>query len=65
MAQIFNAKSLDFHLNQSPIPEFLWHTSPNLAELVKSKYLYFDVRSLDPGKYFYPTIFTEMPKNYL
>jgi uncharacterized cupin superfamily protein len=54
MAHIFNAKNLPFKLRQPPLPEFSWHTSPNLAELVKSKYLHFDVRSLDPGKYSYP-----------
>ena len=54
MAHIFNAKNLSFRLRQSPIPEFSWHTSPKLAELVKSKRLHFDVRSLDPGKYSYP-----------
>jgi uncharacterized cupin superfamily protein len=54
MAHIFNAKNLPFKLRQSPVPEFSWHTSPKLAELVKSKCLHFDVRSLDPGKYSYP-----------
>ncbi|HEY8499607.1 MAG TPA: cupin domain-containing protein [Clostridia bacterium] len=54
MARIFNAKNLQYKLRQSPVPEFSWHTSPKLAELVKSKYLHFDVRSLDPGKYSYP-----------
>ena len=54
MAQIFNANDLSFTLRQSPIPEFSWYTSPKLAEIVNSKYLQFDVRSLDPGKYSYP-----------
>jgi uncharacterized cupin superfamily protein len=54
MAQIFNEKELSFELRQSPIPEFAWHTSPKLAEIVKAKHLQFDVRSLDPGKYSYP-----------
>ena len=54
MAQIFNEKNLPFELKQSPIPEFSWHTSPKLAEIVKSKHLQFDIRSLDPGKYSYP-----------
>ena len=54
MAHIFNAKNLPFELRQSPVPEFSWHTSQKLAELVKSKHLHFDVRSLDPGKYSYP-----------
>jgi uncharacterized cupin superfamily protein len=54
MAQIFNEKNISFELKQSPIPEFSWHTSPNLSEMVKSKRLEFDIRSLDPGKYSYP-----------
>lgn len=54
MAMIFNAKDLSYELRQSPIPEFSWHTSPRLAEIVKSKHLQFDVRALDPGKYSYP-----------
>lgn len=54
MVQIFNEKTLSFELRQSPIPEFTWHTSPKLAEIVKSKHLQIDIRSLDPGKYSYP-----------
>lgn len=54
MAQIFNAKNLSFELRQSPVPEYSWHTSPKLAEIVKSRHLLFDVRSLDPDKYSYP-----------
>ncbi len=54
MAQIFNEKNLSFRLRQSPVPEFAWHTSQKLTEIVKSKHLQFDVRSLDPGKYSYP-----------
>jgi len=54
MAQISNEKDLSFKLKQSPIPEFSWHTSPRLAEIVNSKYMQFDIRSLDPGKYSYP-----------
>lgn len=54
MAKIFNAKELSYDMKQSPIPEFSWHTSPQLAEIVQSKHLQFDVRSLDPGKFSYP-----------
>ncbi|MBU3191843.1 GNAT family N-acetyltransferase [Clostridium bowmanii] len=54
MAQIFNEKNISFELRQSPIPEFSWHTSQKLSEIVKSKHLEFDVRSLDAGKYSYP-----------
>lgn len=54
MARIFNAKNTAFELRESPIPEFRWHTSPNLSELVQSRVLKFDIRSLDPGKFSYP-----------
>lgn len=54
MAQIFNANDMPFRLRKSPVPEFLWHTSPKLTEIVKSKHLQFNIRSLDAGKYSYP-----------
>ena len=54
MATIFHKDDLTFHVRQSPVPEFSWHTSEKLAELASSKNLQFDVRSLDPGKYSYP-----------
>lgn len=54
MANIFNEKNVTYELKQSPIPEFAWHSSEKLAEVVKSKHLHFDIRSLDPGKYSYP-----------
>ena len=54
MVQIFNQQNLLFEPEQSPVPEYASHTSQNLAELVKSKHLQFDVRSLDPDKYSCP-----------
>lgn len=54
MARIFNESNLSFELKQSPIPEFSWHTSEKLSQLVQSEHLHFDVRSLDPDKYSYP-----------
>ncbi|MBU3113057.1 cupin domain-containing protein [Clostridium lacusfryxellense] len=54
MAKIFNEENISFVLKQSPIPEFSWHTSHKLSEIANSKYLKFEVRSLDPGKYSYP-----------
>lgn len=54
MAKIFNDKTTKYVLKQSPIPEFAWHTSDRLSEIVESKHLVFDLRSLDPGKYSYP-----------
>jgi uncharacterized cupin superfamily protein len=54
MPNVFNAKSTAFEHKNSRIPEFAWRTSPNLAELVKSKYVAFDIRSLDPGAFSFP-----------
>lgn len=54
MATIFNDNNVTFRQKQSPVPEFAWHTSERLTELVQSKQLVFDIRSLDPGKYSYP-----------
>jgi hypothetical protein len=51
MPKIFNAKSTSFEKRESRIPEFLWHTSPRLADLSNAKHLQFDIRSLDPGKF--------------
>jgi uncharacterized cupin superfamily protein len=54
MPKIFNAKSTLFEKRESRIPDFLWHTSPRLAELSNAKHLQFDIRSLDPGKFSFP-----------
>jgi uncharacterized cupin superfamily protein len=54
MVQIFNQQNLSFEPDQSPVSEYASHTSQNLAELVKSKHLQFNVRSLDPNKYSCP-----------
>ena len=54
MPKIFNAKTTSFKKRKSRIPEFLWHTSPRLAELSNAKHIDFDIRSLDPGKFSFP-----------
>jgi len=54
MANVFKTNELTYELKKSPIPEFAWHTSPKLSEIVQSKHLHFDMRQLDPGKYSYP-----------
>lgn len=54
MAKIFNVKNTPFELKKSPIPEYCWHTSPNLTELAQSRILNFNIRSLDPGKFSFP-----------
>ena len=54
MANIFNVEKLKFEERKAGLPEFSWHTSPRLAELVQSKYLQMDIRSLDSGKFSFP-----------
>jgi uncharacterized cupin superfamily protein len=54
MPKIFNANTVEFKEKKSRIPEFLWHTSPRLAELCNAKHLQFDIRSLDSGKLSFP-----------
>lgn len=54
MAQIFNESNITFKLTKALVPEFTWHTSQKLSQIVNSKHLKFDVRSLDPDKYSYP-----------
>lgn len=54
MATVFNEGNIVFELRQSPIPEFSLHTSQRLWEIVGSKHLSFNVRSLDPDKYSCP-----------
>jgi uncharacterized cupin superfamily protein len=54
MPKIFNVKNISFENTKSRLPEFLWHTSPRLAELSNAKHLQFDIRSLDSGKFSFP-----------
>ena len=54
MPEIFHPKKLEFKKNKFRIPEFEWHTSSRLGKLVKSQYLGFDIRLLDPGKFSFP-----------
>ena len=54
MARIFKADNLSMEQNKSSISEFSWKSSPPLADISKSKYLHFDIRSLPPGKFSYP-----------
>jgi uncharacterized cupin superfamily protein len=54
MAKVFRQSELTFSQRKSPIPEFAWHMSPKLDDIVKSILLKFDVKSIDPGKYSYP-----------
>ena len=54
MPKIFRLKNLRFEERASPLPEYAWHTSPNLTKLAKAKHLRFDIRSLDPGLFSFP-----------
>jgi uncharacterized cupin superfamily protein len=54
MPHIYNATSTQFKTRKSPVPEFSWHTSEGLSEIAKSKYLDFEIRSLDPDRFSYP-----------
>jgi uncharacterized cupin superfamily protein len=45
---------MELKKNKSSIPDFSWKSSLPLEESSKSKYLHFDVKSLDPGKFSYP-----------
>ena len=54
MPTVFGVEKLELKRKDSRVPEFGWHTSPNLAKIAGSKHVMFDVRSLDPGKYSFP-----------
>jgi uncharacterized cupin superfamily protein len=55
MPTIIHPDQLEFAPGKSSLDQFNMHTAvPRLSELVKSKYLIFDIRSLDPGKYSFP-----------
>lgn len=54
MPQIFKTLELDLTENKSPISHFSWSSSQQLEELVKSKYLHFEIKSLFPKKFSYP-----------
>ena len=54
MPRIFNERNVTFKRRDSPIPEFSWLSTTGLSEIVDSKNLYFDIRSLDPDKFSYP-----------
>ncbi|MBN1695982.1 MAG: cupin domain-containing protein [Spirochaetales bacterium] len=54
MPFIWNEKTIKFTKRQSPVPEFVWHTSEALAGIAKSAHLDFNIRSLDPDRFSYP-----------
>jgi len=54
MPVIHKISELELTQNKSPIPHFSWKASASLEEITGSKYLLFDIKSLDPGKFSYP-----------
>ena len=54
MPKIFHSRDLKLKKKKSRVPEFEWHMSQRLGQLVKSKYLEFYIVSLDAGKYSFP-----------
>lgn len=54
MPNVFNLKDLPLMQLRSPIPEYVWHTSPNLSKIANARHIQFHVRSLDSGKFSFP-----------
>jgi len=54
MPKIFRKREMEFEKRKAPISAFEWHQGPQMGDIVKSKYLQFRVRSLDPGKFSFP-----------
>ena len=54
MPKIFKQSDIEFsELQKAPKP-FDWFSSPRLSEIGNSKFLFFNLRKLDPGKYSFP-----------
>ena len=54
MPSIHKLSELELKENKSPIPDFSWKASRHLGIQSESKYLNFDIKSLNPGKFSYP-----------
>lgn len=54
MPEIIHTSEINFQMREVRLPEFSWHTSPRYRQILKSKNLAFDIRSLDPGKFSFP-----------
>ncbi len=54
MPKVFRSKDLQWKKKECCVPEFIWHMTPRLGQIVNSKYLEFYIVSLDPGKYSFP-----------
>lgn len=54
MPTIFKKNQLSQVIREAPLEQFSWKTTARLGNQAKSKYLNFDIRTLDPGKYSFP-----------
>ena len=54
MPKIHKLSELEMKENKSLIPDFSWKASRPLGIISESKYLNFDIKSLNPGKFSYP-----------
>lgn len=54
MPFIHRRSEIELTQNKSPIPDFSWKASLPLEEISRSKYLHFDIKSLDPDRFSYP-----------
>lgn len=54
MPTIFNSEELEFTEMPFRLDQYKWKTSQRLSELAGSKHMFFNVRSLDPGKFSFP-----------
>jgi uncharacterized cupin superfamily protein len=62
MPKIFHLNEIPLKKRNSKILEYAWHTSSDLGNIAKTKYLLFDIRSLDPGMFSYPYHFHRAAK---
>jgi uncharacterized cupin superfamily protein len=54
MPTVFKQKDRKLVQRDSPLSQFSWLTTPRLGGLAHSKYMNFDIRTLDPGKFSFP-----------
>jgi uncharacterized cupin superfamily protein len=54
MPKIFKPAELEYTEMPFQLEQYKWKTSPRLSDLAGSKHLFFNVRSLEPGKYSFP-----------
>ena len=54
MTRIFKSAGIDMTQNISPCSHFSWSSSARLEDIVRSKYLHFEIKCLHPGKFSCP-----------